>query len=132
MRENSAAALNGARVKVDRLASLSGRTLAENSPVFSVDGSRPCSPDSITGMWQRVSKKAGVKAKLHDLRRAAATLMLAGGVPVGDVLDRLGHSSPGFTLTVYRHSAPGAQEEAAIKLAAALSMGTERPTSIAK
>lgn len=71
-----------------------------------------------------------MKAKLHDLRHTAATLMLAARVPVGDVSDRLGHSSPGFTLDVYRHSVPGAQEEAAAKLAAALSVGIEKPTSI--
>ena len=122
--------LAGVRSKVDQLARLSGRKLSESSPVFTVDGSRPYSPDSITGMWQRISRKVGVKAKLHDLRHTAATLMLAAGVPVGDVSDRLGHSSPGFTLDVYRHSVPGAQEEAAAKLAAALSVGIEKPTSI--
>ena len=102
------------------VASYYGRVLSDDSPVFSVDGSAPYSPDSISGMWKRVSKKLGIKARLHDLRHTAATLMLANGVPVGDVSDRLGHSTPGFTLTVYRHSVPGAQEEAAARLAGAL------------
>ena len=58
--------------------------------------------------------------RLHDLRHSAATLMLAAGVPVGDVADRLGHATPAFTLTAYRHAIPGAQEAAAERLAAML------------
>ena len=34
--------------------------------------------------------------------------------------DRLGHATPAFTLTVYRHAIPGAQEAAAERLAAML------------
>ena len=41
-------------------------------------------------------------------------------MPVGDVADRLGHATPAFTLTVYRHAIPGAQEAAAERLAALL------------
>ncbi|MAE80726.1 MAG: hypothetical protein CL695_03975, partial [Chloroflexi bacterium] len=37
-----------------------------------------------------------------------------------DVSDRLGHANPGFTMTVYRHAIPGAQEEAAERLAGLL------------
>ena len=50
--------------------------------------------------------------------------MLAAGVPVGDVADRLGHATPAFTLTVYRHAIPGAQEAAAERLAALLNPTT--------
>ena len=46
--------------------------------------------------------------------------MLAKGVPVGDVSDRLGHANPGFTLSLYRHAVPGSQEKAVEKLIDAL------------
>lgn len=48
------------------------------------------------------------------------TLMLALGTPVHVVAARLGHANPGFTLKVYAGFIPGAQAEAAEKLAALL------------
>jgi len=41
--------------------------------------------------------------RLHDLRRTHAPLLLADGVPVGVVSERLGHAGATITLTVYRH-----------------------------
>ncbi|MGH9156909.1 MAG: site-specific integrase, partial [Acidimicrobiales bacterium] len=35
------------------------------------------------------------------------------GVPVKVVSERLGHSNPAFTMTVYQHVIPGMQAEAA-------------------
>ena len=64
-----------------------------------------------------------MNVRLHDLRHTAATLMLSAGVPVGDVSDRLGHATPGFTLTVYRHTIRGSQEAAAERLASLLNGG---------
>jgi integrase len=39
--------------------------------------------------------------------------MLAAGVPVKVVTERLGHANPGFTQTVYQHVIPGMQSDAA-------------------
>ncbi len=97
-----------------------GRGIASDLPVFTLDGSTPVRPDTLTHAWTRVAKALGLNVRLHDLRHSAATLMLAAGVPVGDVADRLGHATPAFTLTVYRHAIPGAQEAAAERLAAML------------
>jgi len=90
------------------------------TPVFSLDQISPLRPDTISQLWLKVKKALGLNVRLHDLRHTAATLMLAAGVPIGDVSDRLGHATPGFTMTVYRHAIPGAQEEAAERLAALL------------
>ena len=38
--------------------------------------------------------------------------MLAAGVPVKVVSERLGHSTPAFTMTVYQHVLPGMQRDA--------------------
>jgi integrase len=44
--------------------------------------------------------------RLHELRHSHATLLLAAGVPVKVVSERLGHVTPMITLTVYaRHNA---------------------------
>ncbi|MCW2705580.1 MAG: Integrase [Blastococcus sp.] len=44
--------------------------------------------------------------RLHDLRHTHTTLLLADGVPVKVVSERLGHASATITLTVYRHLHP--------------------------
>lgn len=42
--------------------------------------------------------------RLHDLRHSHASLLLAAGVPVKEVSERLGHASPVITLGVYSAS----------------------------
>lgn len=59
--------------------------------------------------------------RLHDLRHTHATLLLADGVPVKVVSERLGHASATITLTVYQHVHPGMGREAANRFAALLS-----------
>ena len=58
--------------------------------------------------------------RLHDLRHTHATLLLADGVPVKVVSERLGHASATITLTVYQHVHPGMGREAAERFAALL------------
>ncbi|WP_448619255.1 tyrosine-type recombinase/integrase [Geodermatophilus sp. URMC 65] len=58
--------------------------------------------------------------RLHDLRHNHATLLLADGVPVKVVSERLGHASATITLTVYQHVHPGMGREAADRFAALL------------
>jgi integrase len=52
------------------------------------------------------------------LRHSHASLLLAAGVPVKVVSERLGHSSVTVTLEVYQHVLPGMQAEAAAMFAA--------------
>ena len=59
--------------------------------------------------------------RLHDLRHTHATLLLAAGVPVKVVSERLGHASAMITLGVYAHVMPGMQAEAAATFGALLS-----------
>jgi integrase len=51
--------------------------------------------------------------RLHHLRHTHATLLLAKGVPVKVVSERLGHASATITLQVYAHVMPGNQQDAA-------------------
>ena len=70
-------------------------------------------------------RRAGLsRIRFHDLRHTAATLMLSRGVHPKIVAERLGHSTPMFTLTVYSHVTPTMQRAAANELDAALTGGS--------
>ncbi len=58
--------------------------------------------------------------RLHDLRHTRVTLLLADGVPVKAVSERLGHAGATITLTVYRHVYPGIGREAVDRFGALL------------
>ncbi len=56
--------------------------------------------------------------RLHDLRHTHASHLLASGVNVKVVSERLGHASVAFTLDTYAHTMPGQQADAAAQVAA--------------
>jgi integrase len=58
------------------------------------------------------------RIRLHDLRHTHATHLLASGVNVKVLSERLGHASVAFTLDVYGHVMPGQQASAAAAAAA--------------
>ena len=61
-----------------------------------------------------VALAAGLPAvRVHDLRHASASLLLAEGVQVLEVSRMLGHSDIGTTLRVYGHLMPDAHTQAA-------------------
>jgi integrase len=62
---------------------------------------------------RHVAKSTLPRIRLHDLRHTHASILLKAGVPVKVVSERLGHSSPAFTMTVYQHVLPGMQADAA-------------------
>jgi len=47
--------------------------------------------------------------KFHTLRHAAASLLIADGVPIPLVSSMLGHSTPAFTMSIYSHSIPNSE-----------------------
>jgi integrase len=58
--------------------------------------------------------------RVHDLRHAAATLMLAAGVHPKIASSRLGHSTVGITLDLYTHSLEGLDADASRRIQRAL------------
>ena len=58
------------------------------------------------------------RIRLHDLRHTHASHLLAAGVNVKIVSERLGHASVAFTLDTYGHVMPGQQASAAAAAAA--------------
>lgn len=71
-------------------------------------------PDNFSQAFERFVSRSGLpRIRFHDLRHTHASLLLQAGVPVKVVSERLGHSTPAFTMTVYQHVMPGMQADAA-------------------
>ncbi len=56
------------------------------------------------------------KMRFHDLRHGAATLWLAEGVSLREIMELLGHSQIGITANTYAHVAPELKRAAAKKM----------------
>ncbi len=76
-------------------------------------------PEDLIGSRVAIEDRLPV-IRLHDPRHTHATLLLADGVPVEVVSERLGHASATITLTVHQHVHPGTGREAADRFAALL------------
>ncbi len=107
-----------------------GVTLTEGSFVFShsPDGGQPIHPDNVTGAFRRLCKQLELEGvRLHDLRHAHATQLLAAGVPVRTVSGRLGHASAMTTMDVYAHFLEESDERAASVIGELLASDTATP-----
>ena len=75
-------------------------------------------PESLSQLFARVVARSGLpKIRFHDLRHTHASLLVAHGIPIKVVTERLGHSHPAFTLHTYQHLLPGMSTEAATRFA---------------
>ena len=78
----------------------------------------PIHPQVLSDCFEKLVKRSGLpRIRLHDLRHTHATLLLKARVPIKVVSERLGHSTPGFTMATYQHVLPGMQAEAAMTFA---------------
>lgn len=91
------------------------------------DLSRWVNPSTMSHRWSRLRAEHSLdKVKLHHLRHFMASQMLAAGVDVRTVANRLGHANPTTTLRVYAHLIPEADRAAADDLGALLEFGLSR------
>jgi integrase len=82
--------------------------------------------------FKRLILRTGLpRIRFHDLRHSHAAHLLRAGVHPKVVQERLGHSTPAFTLAVYSHVLPGIQEQAA-KLVEARLMGSEPDAGVSR
>jgi integrase len=89
--------------------------------VFCRDDGKPTHPNSLARAFAQLIEAAGVpRIRMHDMRHSAISLMLANGIPVKVVSERVGHASATMTMDRYAHVLPGMQESAAAKLAQVL------------
>jgi len=92
---------------------LLGKSLTDNDFVFAHPDATPLDPSSITHVFVKTVRKAGLKLRLHDLRHSFASVMLAAGVDVKVISQSLGHANIGITLDTYAHLLPGMGKAAA-------------------
>ncbi|MBA2439364.1 MAG: site-specific integrase [Thermoleophilaceae bacterium] len=76
----------------------------------------PMRPDTLSHRFRKVTRRAGLDVNFHGLRHGHASLMLAAGVHLKVVSDRLGHSAIGITADLYSHVGPLLEEQAAATL----------------
>lgn len=86
-----------------------------------IGNGRPIDPGEFTRRFRRIAKDAGApRVRLHDLRHAFATMLLASGVHPKIASEALGHSTVGITPDTYSHVLPNMQADAAAAIERAL------------
>ena len=78
---------------------------------------RPYNPTQLGKDFAASCEMNGFKCTFHDLRRAFATMMIAGGCDVRTVAGYLGHASVSVTLGIYADVDPDAKRAAVGKVA---------------
>lgn len=99
-----------------------------NDLVFCRDGGKPLRINNIGDReYAGIIRLANIKRiKFHGMRHTCASLLLAAGVPVNYVSERLGHKDPSITLRIYAHCIPSGEAAMLEKLSAALGFTKER------
>jgi hypothetical protein len=65
----------------------------------------PYTPDTLTRMWHKLAKAAGVRQiRLHDARHSCGTALHLRGVPLAVIAKWLGHADAATTARIYAHS----------------------------
>lgn len=93
------------------------RTDGADAPLFARPDGSHLLPSRISDVWRGYVRTLDLPPiRLHDLRHTHATLLLAAGVPIKVVSERLGHTKITMTLDVYAHVLPAMDREAADRL----------------
>ena len=103
--------------------------------VFPNSEGGPLHPRNVTSRGLKPALKAAglpESINLYSLRHSYASVMLALGVHIKVVSERLGHSRTQLTLDTYSHLAPGLHEEATARLDRALYPAADRREPINK
>lgn len=95
---------------------LVGESWHDHDLVIDRGNGEPLPPHTLSQQFRVASRKASLDLNFHGLRHAHASLMLAGGVHLKVVSQRLGHSTISITADLYSHVSPSVEEEAAVIL----------------
>jgi integrase len=84
-----------------------------NEPVFFAPrGTGRLSQATVSHAFPRMLMAAGLpRHRVHDLRHAAATLMLQAGAPMKYIQDQLGHANYQLTANTYSHVLPDSRRD---------------------
>jgi integrase len=85
--------------------------------IFANPDGKSLRPNSISSVVSLLFRRLGLPkgASLHSLRHTHGSHLLANGVPLPAVSERLGHSSVRTTAEVYAHAIRGQDDEAALR-----------------
>jgi len=85
--------------------------------IFANPDGTPLRPNSVSSVVSLLFRRLGLPkgASLHSLRHSHGSHLLANGVPLPAVSERLGHSSVRTTAEVYAHAIRGQDDEAALR-----------------
>ncbi|MGZ4766445.1 MAG: tyrosine-type recombinase/integrase, partial [Ilumatobacteraceae bacterium] len=73
---------------------------------------------SVSQLFDRIVRRCGLpRIRFHDLRHTHASLLVAAGVPIKVVSERLGRAHPAFTMHTYQHLLPSMSAAAAEQFA---------------
>ncbi len=83
--------------------------------IFAGPDGAPLSPDSVSSTVSRLCRQLKLPkgASLHTLRHSHGSHLLAAGMDLPVVSERLGHSSVRVTADIYSHAIRGRDDEAA-------------------
>ena len=82
-----------------------GAAHADSGYVAVNEAGEPYTPDTLTRMWHRLTKAAGVHPiRLHDARHSCGTALHLRGVPLAVIAKWLGHADASITARLYTHS----------------------------
>ncbi len=93
-----------------------GPKYRDHGLVFCLPDGRPLHQNNIRQRdhYPRLKRLGLPRIRLHDFRHTHGTQLIAAGVDARTLADRLGHSSPAFTMSVYVHGTNEAQRRAAL------------------
>lgn len=95
-----------------------GHHVGTRDSMFTNTDGEPLHPESISQLFARIVARSGLPPiRFHDLRHTHASLLVAAGIPVKVVSERLGHGHPSFMIHTYQHLLPGMSAEAAHRFA---------------
>jgi integrase len=111
-----------ARYAEERLAL--GADHADSGYVAVNEAGQPYTPDTLTRMWHKLTKTAGVRpVRLHDARHSCGTALHLRGVPLAVIAKWLGHADASITARLYTHSQDDALQAASATLGLVVTSG---------
>jgi len=116
--ESALAALEAHRSRQNELREQFGADYrADLDLIFANPDGTPLRPNSISSVVSLLFRRLDLPkdASLHSLRHSHGSHLLADGVPLPVVSERLGHSSVRTTAEVYAHAIRGQDDDAAMR-----------------
>jgi integrase len=96
---------------------LAGDRWHDQGMVFTTKLGTPIEPRNMNRHLDLLCERAGVpRIRFHELRHSCATLLYDQGVPIENIQDVLGHSSPTVTKTIYVEATRKIQRDAVDRL----------------